>query len=63
MEIDGFITFADFFLDGVIADWYVQKKIDQALEEVQDARVRVGVVLSELEDMKQCEMKQCGFGG
>ena len=63
MEIDGFITFADFFPDGVIADWYVQKKIDQALEEVQDARVRVDSVLNELEDMKKGEMEHCGFGG
>ena len=38
-------------------------KIDQALEEVQDARVRVDSVLNELEDMKKGEMEHCGFGG
>lgn len=41
IEIDTFLTFADFFLDGLIADWLVQSKINAAKEEVEHALERV----------------------
>lgn len=31
LEVDGFSKFADFFFDGLIADWVVQSKIQQSL--------------------------------
>lgn len=30
LEVDGFAKFADFFFDGLIADWVMQSKIDKA---------------------------------
>ena len=30
IDIGGFLTFADFFFDGIIADWLVQSKIQEA---------------------------------
>ncbi|MGN1266491.1 MAG: hypothetical protein ACI4UH_01005, partial [Dorea sp.] len=37
MEIGGFLSFADFFLDGIVADYLVQSKISNAKEQVNDA--------------------------
>ncbi|MBQ3267497.1 MAG: hypothetical protein IJI16_06510 [Atopobiaceae bacterium] len=37
VDIGGFLTFADFFLDGFIADLIVQSKIDDAKQQVQGA--------------------------
>lgn len=36
LEIDGFISFADFFLDNVFVDWMVQSKINKALTQVRE---------------------------
>ena len=35
--IDSFLTFADFFLDGFLADYFVQRKIREAQSEVDSA--------------------------
>lgn len=48
MDVDGFLTFADFFFDGLIADYLVQTKISQAREEVEEAIVKVSAILAEL---------------
>lgn len=48
MDVDGFLTFADFFFDGLIADYLVQTKISQAREEVEEAIVKVSKILAEL---------------
>lgn len=56
MEIDGFLTFADFFLDGVDVDRFVQGEITQALEEVRDAIGRVIRILEQLETVKRWEL-------
>lgn len=37
MEISNFLSFADFFFDGLVADYLVQKKIREAEEQVNDA--------------------------
>lgn len=37
MEIGGFLSFADFFFDGIIADYMVQSKIENARTQVNDA--------------------------
>ena len=37
IDIGGFLTFADFFFDGIIADWLVQSKIQEARRQVADA--------------------------
>ncbi|MBO6163478.1 MAG: hypothetical protein J6N77_00355 [Lachnospiraceae bacterium] len=40
-DIDGFMTFADFFFDGFLVDMLVQSKIARAKEQVDDAIRRV----------------------
>ena len=47
-EIDGFLTFADFFFDGLFADILVQSKIRQSQRKVDDTIQRVEYLLSEL---------------
>ncbi len=41
VEISGFLTFADFFFDGLLADLLVQSKIADARAKVDDAINRV----------------------
>lgn len=50
-DIGGFATFADFFFDGLVADLYVQSKINQARGNVKNAINRVESVLRELRSM------------
>ncbi len=37
VNISSFASFADFFLDGLIADWFVQSKINDSISHVEDA--------------------------
>ena len=48
MDIDGFLTFADFFFDGFIADIFVQSKIREGQRQVQEAIRRVEDILCKL---------------
>ncbi|MEE1313569.1 MAG: hypothetical protein UHS41_07570 [Lachnospiraceae bacterium] len=48
MEIGSFLSFADFFFDGLVADYMVQSKIANAREQVEDAIVMVTNVLNTL---------------
>ena len=48
MEVGSFLSFADFFFDGFVADYLVQSKISEAKEQVSDVIIRVEQILSEL---------------
>ena len=48
MEVGNFLSFADFFFDGFVADYLVQSKISEAKEQVSDAIIRVEQILNEL---------------
>lgn len=48
IEIGGFLSFADFFLDGFVTDYMVQTKIADARTQVADAILRVENILAEL---------------
>ena len=37
IRVDGFLTFADFFFDGLIADWLVQSRLKETREEIDNA--------------------------
>lgn len=50
MEIGGFLSFADFFFDGFIADYLVQSKIADARNQVDDAIQRVESLLEKLKE-------------
>lgn len=49
LDISSFLVFADFFFDGLIADYLVQSRIADAREQVADAIRRVEHILKELE--------------
>lgn len=48
MEIGSFLSFADFFFDGFVADYLVQSKIASAREQVEKAIQMVESILSDL---------------
>ncbi len=52
IDIGGFLTFADFFFDGLIADWLVQSKIQNARQQVSDAISQVEWILGQLRNMR-----------
>lgn len=52
-EIQGMLTFADYFLDGFFSDWLVQNKIHDAQDRVSKGMGEVGRVLIKLDSTKQ----------
>lgn len=52
INIQGFITFADFFFDGIISDWFVQTRINESKASVEEARDQVAGILRRLRGMK-----------
>lgn len=53
IESGGFLTFADFFLDGFFADYMMQTKIVEAKEQVEEAIEQVEMLLIQLKTMKE----------
>jgi hypothetical protein len=51
-ETDGFGKFADFFFDGLIADWCMQSRIEESMDSVLSVKRQVESVMSRLTDMK-----------
>lgn len=51
IEISGFLSFADFFFDGFVADYLVQSKIADARRQVSDAIRRTENILQDLRAM------------
>ena len=61
IEIGSFLTFADYFFDGIFADWSVQNRINDAEERTSETLRRVHELINMLErDMKgiQSESKK-----
>ncbi len=54
-ETDGFGKFADFFFDGLIADWCMQSRISESKDSFENVRNQVNSVLSKLCSMKNIE--------
>lgn len=50
MEVGSFLSFADFFFDGFLADYMVQSKISEAKEQVDDAIRMVENILRDLKE-------------
>ena len=48
IEVGSFLSFADWFFDGFVADFLVQSKISDAKAQVSDAIIRVEHILNEL---------------
>ena len=51
-EMGGFGKFADFFFDGLIADWCMQSRIEDSLASVENVKNQVDEVLRRLEAME-----------
>lgn len=49
IDISGMLTFADIFFDGLIMDWVVQGRINDAISQVGGKRQQIRRILSELE--------------
>lgn len=49
IDISGMLTFADFFFDGLIMDWVVQGRINDAISQVSGKTQQIRRILSELE--------------
>ena len=52
IEVGDFLKFADYFFDGLVADWLVQSKIRDAQRQVADAVQRVQVIINRLHAMQ-----------
>lgn len=50
MEVGSFLSFADFFFDGFVADYLVQSKIAEAREQVDYAIYKVENILNDLKN-------------
>lgn len=53
VNVDGFLRFADYFFDGLFADWAVLDKIHQSQSQVQNTKDQIESVLSQLNSMMQ----------
>ena len=51
VNVDGFLRFADYFFDGLFADWAVLDKINQSQSQVQNTKSQIASVLSRLDSM------------
>lgn len=54
-EMDGFAKFADFFFDGLFADWSMQSRIHETQESVLQVKNQVERVLNRLKSMEREE--------
>ena len=52
LRIDDFLSFADYFFDGLIADWMMQKRINDAKRQVTEAINRVGQIRARLQGIQ-----------
>jgi hypothetical protein len=50
LEMNDFLGFADYFFDGLIADWFAQSRINDAKKQVKDAIAEVQGILDGLEE-------------
>lgn len=48
VRVDGFLKFADFFFDGLLADWMVRDRINGSVEQVQEVRRSIEKIMDRL---------------
>lgn len=51
VNVDGFLRFADYFFDGLFADWAVMDKIGRSKDQVQNTKSQIESVLHRLKSM------------
>ena len=50
LEMNDFLGFADYFFDGIVADWFTQSRIGDARSQVKEAMMEVQGILDGLEE-------------
>lgn len=53
VTIDGFLQFADYFFDGLFADWAVMDQIHESQRQMRETREQIAIVLNQLNAMKE----------
>ncbi len=53
VNIDGFLRFADYFFDGLFADWAVGDKISQSMNSVSSTRSQISRTMDRLDQMEK----------
>ncbi len=53
VDIGGFLTLADFFFDGILADVFVQSRISDAKQQVDQAHYQICRILEDLDRMER----------
>ena len=53
VSIDGFLRFADYFFDGLFADWAVGDKINQSMNSVSGTKSQISRTLDKLNEMEK----------
>ena len=62
VNIDGFLRFADYFFDGIFADWAVGYRISESISSVSGTRDKISATIRKLESMEAAanrEIAQC----
>ena len=60
VTIDGFLRVADYFFDGIFADWAVLDQIQQSQEQVHQTKSQISSVLDRLQVlMNQTDVEIC----
>lgn len=58
VNISGFLHFADYFFDGLIADWMVLKRIGQSQDQVENLQYQIQAVLDNLDGQRRQTMAE-----
>lgn len=58
LKTEGFVKFADFFFDGLIADWFMQTRINESQASVKNVKNQVVSIMDKLEEMKNLDQNR-----
>jgi len=58
VNVEGFLRFADYFFDGLLADWSVLSRIHDSQKSIYEVKQQVGDALMKLSDMKKARIAE-----
>ena len=58
LKTEGFIKFTDFFFDGIIADWFMQTRINESQASVENVKNQVQSIMAKLHELKTQESQR-----
>lgn len=59
VNVDGFLRFADYFFDGLFADWTVLKRIGESKEQVLQVKRQLDEAIDRLEELLRKNEQEC----